>query len=198
MFASLCSRAFQILNERVSGREHNQERDMFGDAGTNVHACDVAGRMMLPCHRPAIISDLAERLRLGCVYEPQEQTTFGVLVTCSRPRSRGVASHAVKAPISAWWPLLAPSLHLVKARRPDGSALGWEEFATRYWVELEAKPKGTRVGAVVQIGAWLRCYPTVTLLSVERARSAAVIERTQRRILHAWLLGAMSWQAVAA
>jgi uncharacterized protein YeaO (DUF488 family) len=147
--------------------------------------------------RDVLIPDLGKRLRLGCVYELQSPATFGVLVTCSRPRSRGVASHSVQARISTWWPTLAPSLRLVEARRPDGTALGWEEFAARYWAELEAKPKTAYIGAVIQIGEWLRRHPTVTLLSIERARPGEEQGRTQRRILRAWLLGATHWQTAA-
>lgn len=141
-----------------------------------------------------LIPALSERLQLGCVFELQSPTTFGVLVTPSRPRSRGVASHAVRARIGAWWPSLAPSLALVTARHPDGSALGWEEFAARYWTELQAKPKATYLGALVQLGTWLQRFPTVTLLSLERARPTEALGRTQRRVLQAWLLSASTWQ----
>lgn len=140
-----------------------------------------------------LIPELPVRLQLGCVFEAQPSTTFGVLVTCSRPRSRGVASHAVRAHIGAWWPSLAPSLALVTAHRPDGSALGWEEFATRYWTELQAKRMATYLGAIIQIGTWLQRHPTVTLLSLERARPSEELGRTQRRVLQAWLLGADTW-----
>ncbi len=128
---------------------------MFGSVDPNISATTRLG----PATRSrwgVLIPDLGERLRLGCVYELQSPATFGVLVTCSRPRSRGMTSHAVRARISIWWPTLAPSLRLVEARRSDRTSLGWEEFAARYWAELEAKPKTAYVGAVIQIGVWLR------------------------------------------
>lgn len=141
-----------------------------------------------------LIPALSERLQLRCVFEVQSPTTFGVLATCSRPRSRGASSHAIRARIGAWWPSLAPSLALVTARRPDGAALGWEEFATYYWAELQAKSKATYLGALIQLGTWLQRFPTVTLLSLERARPNEALGCTQRRVLLAWLLGAATWR----
>src|SRR5262249_10591626 len=112
---------------------------------------------------PRLLPTLADRLRTGCVYEPQPASTCGVLVTRAQPR-RGV-----HAGIVAWWPQLAPSLELLTARHSDGTSLGGEVFVARYWAELQATSRSTDFCAVAQEGLWLRRYSTVTLLSFEHA-----------------------------
>ena len=135
---------------------------------------------------PGFLPSLAPRLRTGCVYEPHPASTFGVLVTRAQPR-RG---RGIQADIGAWWPHLAPSLALVTAHHPVGTPLGWEVFRAHYWAELQATTRTTYLRAVVQLGLWLRQYPTVTLLSFEHAPwGEERLAQTQRRILYAWLLG---------
>ena len=129
-------------------------------------------------------ASLAPRLRTGCVYELQPRETFGLLVMRSEPK-RGVRSR-----VDAWWPQLAPSLELITARSRDRDRFGWDAFTARYRAELQDHSRATYLGALIQIGIWLKTYPTVTLLSLEHIPfDGEAHGRSQRHILRAWLLG---------
>src|SRR5262249_26799166 len=139
---------------------------------------------------PGLLPSVAHLLRTGCLYEPQPERTCGVLVTRAEPRRK---ERGMPVPIVAWWPHLAPSLALVRIHHPVGTSWGWEQFVACYWAELQATSRTTYLRAVVQLGFWLRRYPTVTLLSFEQAPwGEESLAQTQRRILYAWLLGCVA------
>jgi hypothetical protein len=169
---------------------------------------------------PSLISltELAPRIRTGCVFEEQPEDTCGVLVTREAPRrlARG------RSAIQVHWRWCAPSHflltgHTAKCRhrrcRPDKGhdtghhgelpgpphRLGWEAFAVAYRAELDRWPRLAHVAAIHQIGRWLQTFETVTLLSIEPSmpRGAALaawrerdefIPYAQRHILRDWLL----------
>jgi hypothetical protein len=67
--------------------------------------------------------------------------------------------------------------------------LGWPAFAAAYRAELEAWPFHTRLHSALQIAAWLRTAPTVTILSFE-TRPPADSTATcwaQRHVFRDWL-----------
>jgi len=143
-----------------------------------------------------LVPSAAARVRLGCVFESQPADTFGLLVMRMRPR-RGVVAIVHDA-----WEDLAPSLSLLSGRtsghtrggpaRRRGARihLGWKEFALVYRAELDALPARMHLELVWQIGCWLNCHRTVTILSHERAPGGDELHaRTQRRVLREWLLG---------
>src|SRR5579871_2964332 len=132
---------------------------------------------------------LADHIRSGCVYDEQAPDTFGLLVTRADPRTRRGTKHGrrqVRAPIHAHWPLFAPSVALLtghettcRARHCHGvgrcaehassrpPVSGWPAFAAAYRAELEEWPFHTRLAAARHLAAWLRTYPTVTILCFE-------------------------------
>jgi hypothetical protein len=134
----------------------------------------------------AAVVPLADRIRTGCVYDWQPTTTFGLLVTRVDPRTRWRA-RPVLAPIHAHWAQFAPSVWLLtghetacrarRCRRGGRCAgqmpirLGWPAFAAAYRTELEQQPLADRLGILRQLVAWLRMYPSVTVLSLERGTS---------------------------
>lgn len=164
------------------------------------------------------VADLAPRIRTGCVFEPQPESTFGVLVTRQAPQRL----QRVQASVRAHWPWFAPSFVLLtghtspcthrQCRHSDGSAaghrcdvpltrqqLGWEGFVSAYRAELDRWPRLAHLAVVRQIALWLQTFQTVTLLSFEPSmpRSAALAawhERSeflpfaQRHVLRDWLL----------
>jgi hypothetical protein len=164
------------------------------------------------------VADLAPRIRTGCLYDPQPEGTFGLLVTREAPRHLQRA----RVTIRAHWPWFAPSFLLLtghsgacthrRCRHDDADApghrcnvavsrqqLGWSAFAAAYRTELDGWPRLARLAVVRQIALWLRTFETVTLLSFEPSlpRGAAlvawqergeVVPYTQRHILRNWLL----------
>jgi len=164
------------------------------------------------------VSDLAARIRTGCLFEPQPADTFGVLVTRQAPRRLRRAQAVVRA----HWPWFAPSFLLLtghacpcthrRCRHEDADAAGhhcdvpaprqhrgWEGFAVAYRAELDRWPGLAHLAVIRQIALWLQTFETVTLLSFEPSlpRGAALMawqERgefvpyAQRHILRDWLL----------
>jgi hypothetical protein len=164
------------------------------------------------------LSDLAPRIRTGCLFEPQPEDTFGLLVTRQAPRCLRRAQAAVRA----HWPWFAPSFLLLtghtdpcthrRCRHTDTNAaghrcnvplprqqLGWEGFATAYRDELDRWPRLAHVAVLRQIALWLQTFETITLLSFEPSmpRGAALaawqdrgefVPYAQRHILRDWLL----------
>jgi uncharacterized protein YeaO (DUF488 family) len=142
----------------------------------------LAFSLALHAGHPAV-ANLPQRLLTACLFEPQDVGTIPVLVTRLQPKRRtGQRYHA-------WWPQLAPSLALLHA--PYEQVRGPEEFASAYRAELDALPDHVWLGAAVQLTAWLRQAPSVTLLSFERTSDPSARRRmlTQRQILRGWLLG---------
>jgi hypothetical protein len=159
-------------------------------------------------------AQLAERIRTGCVYDWQPPNTFGLLVTRDDPRTRWRA-RPVLAPVHAQWALFAPSIWLLtghatacRARRCRGlgrcrghMALtpGWTALAAAYRAELEGRPLADRFGVLRQVLAWLHDYPSVTILSFERAmpkgdallaweQRGEFVPWAQRHIFREWLV----------
>jgi hypothetical protein len=164
------------------------------------------------------LTDLAPRIRTGCVYDLQPEDTFGLLVTREAPRRL----HRARVAIKAHWHWFAPSFLLLtghsgacahrRCRHDDAHVtghrcavavprqqLGWEAFAAAYRAELDHWPHLVHVAALHQIARWLQTFETVTLLSFESSmpRGAALIAwqqrgefqpYTQRHILLQWLL----------
>jgi uncharacterized protein YeaO (DUF488 family) len=130
-----------------------------------------------------LLCDLPQRLHTACLFEPRGGGTIAVLVTRAQPkRRRGVRYHA-------WWPQLAPSLSLLYA--PREQIEGAEAFAHAYRAELDALPQRIWLDVLLELAAWLRKAPSVTLLSFERALNPSVEPQTltQRGVLRDWLLG---------
>ncbi len=127
-----------------------------------------------------------DRVLTGSVFEPQKAGTFCILVTRARPHRR------IRAPIHAWWPLLAPTPSLLALPRGEQQASPWETFVAQYWAELDALSPTTRLHAQIKLAQWLKRYPTVTLLSFERGQGQGshkdMKTRTQRHVLRSWLL----------
>lgn len=162
--------------------------------------------------------DLAPRIRTGCLFEPQPEDTFGLLVTRQAPRPL----RRVQAAIRAHWPWFAPSFLLLtgharpsthrRCRHEDADAaghhcdvpmphqqLGWEGFARAYRAELDRWPHLAHVAVLRQVALWLQTFETITLLSFEPSmpRGAALaawqergefVPYAQRHILRDWLL----------
>jgi hypothetical protein len=174
------------------------------------------------------LSDLAPRIRTGCLYEPQPAGTFGLLVTRQAPRR----PHRVQASVRAHWPWFAPSFVLLtghsrpcthrQCRHTDKNAaghrcdvpterqqLGWEGFAAAYRAELDRWPRLAHLAVMRQIVLWLQTFQTVTLLSFEPSmpRGAALtawhmrgefVPYAQRHILRDWLLSGPAASGAAA
>jgi hypothetical protein len=164
------------------------------------------------------LTDLAPRIRTGCLYDLQPESTFGLLVTRQAPRRL----RRVRMTIRTHWPWFAPSFLLLtghagacthrRCRHNDGSAaghrcdvpvprhqLGWEAFAAAYRAELDRWPRLAHLAVLRQIALWLQTFETVTLLSFEPSmpRGAALaawrergefVPYAQRHILRDWLL----------
>lgn len=162
----------------------------------------------------AAVVSVADRIRTGCIYARQPNNTFGLLVTRDDPRSRWRA-RPVHAPIHAHWPRCAPSIALLTSHetgcrsrhcRKVGCGAehtelrtNWAAFAAAYRAELEQRSLAERLGVLRQILAWLRHYPTVTVLSFESGtpKGEALLAWEQRRefvpwaqrhIFHEWLV----------
>lgn len=163
-------------------------------------------------------SNLAPRIRTGCLFESQPTDTFGLLITRQAPRR----PRRVQAIVRAHWPWFAPSFLLLtghtspcvhrQCHHDDGSAaghrctvpvarqqLGWVGFVAAYRAELDRWPRLAHLAVMRQIAVWLQTFETVTLLSFEPSmpRGAALVawqERAefmpyaQRHILRDWLL----------
>jgi uncharacterized protein YeaO (DUF488 family) len=158
------------------------------------------------CASSAFISltELAPRIRTGCVFEEQPDDTCGVLVTREAPRRLARA----RGTIHTHWRWCAPSLllltgHAAKCRHrrchpnkgqtgntatnscdvpASHERVGWEAFAAAYRVELDRWPRLAHVAAVQQIARWLQTFDTVTLLSFEPSmpRGAALAAWRER------------------
>lgn len=135
---------------------------------------------------PTLPTELVHRLRTGCVYEPQYDATYNILVMRHWPR--GVRREKT----AEWWPFLAPSIELLKARREAGSPMTWPIFAAHYLAELEASLTTRYRSYVAQLEQLLQTHTTVTLLCCEHAPNGD--ERyvlCHRRLLKAHLFGEM-------
>lgn len=170
------------------------------------------------------LTDLAPRIRTGCLYDFQPEGTFGLLVTREAPRRLQRAQVAIRA----HWPWFAPSFLLLtghigacthrRCRHDDASAaghrcdvpvprqqLGWEAFAAAYRAELDRWPHLAHVVVVQQISRWLQTFETVTILSFESSmprgaalaawtQRGAVRPYTQRQVFRDWLLTGSSME----
>jgi uncharacterized protein YeaO (DUF488 family) len=143
----------------------------------------VQDAFVLPTHA-LVPGMLAPRLRTGAIGEELYDEPFTVLVTREWPL------HLRERDVDAWWPMLAPSRRLLRTRRgPHGERMPWMLFVARYWAELSALPHSLQDSYVVRLGTFLQKYPSVTLLSSEPSKGRAEAEiRSQRRVLHSWLL----------
>jgi len=167
---------------------------------------------------PISLTDLAPRIRTGCLYDLQPDRTFGLLVTRQAPRRL----QRVQVAIRAHWPWFAPSFLLLtghsgacahrRCRHDDADAaghrcnvplprqqLGWEAFAAAYRAELDRWPRLAHVAVVQQIARWLQTFQTVTILSFESSMPRGIafaawqergefVPYSQRHILRDWLL----------
>jgi hypothetical protein len=166
----------------------------------------------------SLMADLAPRIRTGCLYDPQPDSTFGLLVTRQAPRRL----RRVQAAVRAHWPWFAPSFLLLTGHtgpcpyrrcrhevaqaaghRCDVSVprqkLGWKAFAVAYRAELNHWPHLAHLAVIRQIALLLQTFETITLLSFEPSmpRGAALtawrdwgefLPYAQRHILRDWLL----------
>lgn len=128
---------------------------------------------------------IATRLRTGAICDEHYDETFTILVTREWP------VHLRERDVDVWWPMLSPSHRLLRTRRgPDGERMPWLLFVARYWAELTALPRSVQDSYVIRLGELLRRYPSVTLFSTEPSKGRPEAEiRSQRRVLHSWLLG---------
>ena len=170
------------------------------------------------------LTDLALRIRTGCLYDLQPENTFGLLVTREVPRRL----HHVRVAIQAHWHWFAPSFLLLtghtgacshrRCRYEDAPSaghrcdvavprqqLGWEAFAAAYRAELDRWPHLAHVVVVQQISRWLQTFETVTILSFESSmprgaalaawtQRGAVRPYTQRQVFRDWLLTGSSME----
>jgi uncharacterized protein YeaO (DUF488 family) len=142
------------------------------------------GAFVRPSHAGIPVT-LATRLRTGAICDEHYDETFNVLVTREWPM------HLREHDVDVWWPMLSPSHRLLRTRRGhDKERMPWVLFVARYWAELTALPCSVQDSYMVRLGELLRHYPSVTLLSTEPSKGRPEAEvRSQRRVLHSWLLG---------
>jgi hypothetical protein len=150
------------------------------------------------------LTDLASRIRTGCVFEEQPDDTCGILLTREAPRRLA----RVRSAIQVHWRWCAPSVFLLTGHTTmcchrrchpnkgqsgqtaghscdvpaSHQRMGWEAFAAAYRAELDHWPRLAHVAAVHQIARWLQTFQTVTLLSFEPSlpRGAALAAWRER------------------
>lgn len=133
-----------------------------------------------------------ERLRTGCLYDPQGHSARGYFLAPMRFDPRGSGRRQI--PIHAWRPELAPSAGLLRAYRHTDAhgqrQVQWPEFARAYLTEIEALPTAFLIAFVTALGDLPWHYRVVTLLCCEHAPGGdEALVRCHRRLLRAWLLG---------
>jgi hypothetical protein len=130
-----------------------------------------------------------DRLHTDSVYRPRPTTTYSILLAHS-PCFDLDLYHYHQLALG-----LAPHPRALEAYRTG--AISWDGFARRYLSELAAFPY-LRTRARQQIATILSRYASVTLLGMELpcvpAKETSI--HCVRRLVHAWLLGAMPVEVI--